>query len=63
MDGLALVDAIALIRKLLETSVSADAAAKAKISGMTDDEVVAYAREVCSQTDKQAGEFINKLES
>jgi hypothetical protein len=62
MADLNIIDAIKIIRKLLTGAIQADRDTRAAIEGMTDDEVIAYARNIIQETDEAAGSFIAELE-
>jgi hypothetical protein len=58
-----LVTVITILKRVLISGVQVDAETRERIKAMTtDEEVVAFARELIADTDRKAGEFIDRLE-
>lgn len=56
------VTLITILKNLLISGIQIDRETREKIATMTDEEIIAYARELVADTDKKAGEFLNRLD-
>jgi hypothetical protein len=63
MEGISVVDLIAIIRKLLTSGLERDADERAAIDNLTDDEVLQRARDTCARIDEKAAAFIERLDN
>lgn len=57
------VTVIAILKNLLVSGIQVDRETREKIATMTDEEIVAYSRSLIAETDKKAGEFLDRLDS
>lgn len=56
------VTVITILKNLLVSGIQVDRETRAKISTMSDEEVVALSRSLIADTDKKASEFLGRLE-
>lgn len=56
------VTVITILKNLLTSGITVDRETREKIATMSDEEVVALSRSLIADTDKKAGEFLDRLD-
>lgn len=56
------VNLILLLKEIIAAGLTVDREVRDQVANMTDDEVIAFARQMNADTDRKAGEFLGRLD-